>query len=172
MSVRVYIMAAMTWKLWSNVHHLSPLSQVWIWLYFYLLVQCFFFRSLFAHILFFFFWLFVCVSCFKWENKWIIISRPPERPISCALGSAVHFTVRIFYETVNAVVGLFCVGCCSFRPLRFRHFFGFGLFWLFSFFWCAFFFSLLKLIPIGLFAAKIKALLSNKQRIKNENSSK
>lgn len=124
--------------------HLSLLYQRFGFDYFFVrlsrcryLFGCFF--SVFAHILFVFF---VFVPCFKWENKWIIISRPPERPISCALGSAVHFTVRIFYEALSTVV---CVCVFVLQLLMF-----FCVFIRIGFVF--FFLSLLGFIPIGLFS--------------------
>lgn len=98
---------------------------VCIWLFFCLLVRCFFFICAY----------FFSVPFFKWENKWIIISRPPERPISFALGSAVHFAVRIFYEALSTVV-------------FFQFFFFFALFICLVWFCFVLFFLLLLLLHV------------------------
>lgn len=134
--------------MWSCVQHLSLPVCVYRFKFDYIFIYLFgflFFSFLFFS--FFFFLVVICAfvvvaPCFKWKNKWIIISRPPERPISCAVGTVVHFTVRIFYETMCTVVGAVFFLILPRLLLFVISLDWFGLFWFGSCFFlsCAFFF--------------------------------
>lgn len=130
------------WEATTNIYvTLCYVTFIYAFEFDYFLFTCSVFRCVFFFVCSFVF--FICAyffssfsSFFKWENKWIIISRPPERPISFALGSDVHFTVctNILWGLKHSlcVRGFFssyyCCCCCVF--LCFIHLFGFVLFFL------------------------------------------